>query len=173
MFFFLPSFRFLLSVSKLVLQCIDVELRSGRDALGWELRLIDRFEVTGEIAATGAHLCRSRTNHVIIDLGHPGGELLSSDFETRQTLWHSSPFPAGKQRSDLLVFMGDWAQHRIGSWNKDQQIALQLIERHLLTGGRFVFRQFVEAHQLHRLLRFRNFYAQQFIETLLAFRERE
>ena len=93
--------------------------------------------------------------------------------QTRQALRYSPAFPAGKQRSDLLVFTPNRSQHRIGLGNKEQQIAFQLIERHLFTGGKFVLRKFVQAHQLHRLLGFRNFHAQQFIKTLLAFRERE
>ena len=138
-----------------------------------ELRLIHCFEVTGEIAAAAVHLCRFEPIQIVVDLGHARGELLSSKLQTRQTLRYSTAFPAGKQRNDLLVFTANRAQHRIGLGNEEHQIAFQLIERHLLTGGKFVLRQFVQAHQLHWLFRFRNFHAQQFIKALLAFSERE
>jgi hypothetical protein len=57
--------------------------------------------------------------------------------------------------------------------NKEQQIAFQLVERQLLTGGQFVLRELVQPHHLHRLVGLRDLEAQQFIEAPLAFGERE
>jgi hypothetical protein len=67
---------------------------------------------------------------------------------------------------------GQSAQHRIGLGNKDQQIAFQLIERHLLTAESLCCASSSKRTSFPAS-GFRNFYTQQFIETLLAFRERE
>src|SRR5436309_15172344 len=96
-----------------------------------------------------------------------------SGSETQQALRHPPSFSAREERCDLLVFTGDWAHNRISLGNKEEQIALQLLERHLLTGGRFVLREFVEAYCLDRLVRFQDFEAQQFVQTPLTFSEGE
>src|SRR5438094_8107714 len=82
-------------VFELILQ--GVHIHRERIAPPWrlELRLIHSFEVTREIAAAALHLRRFEPVHVIVNLAHPRGELLTSDVETRQTLWYSPPFSAG------------------------------------------------------------------------------
>ena len=73
-------------IFKLVLQGVYVHRQRIVSPWRLQLRLIDGFEITSEIAAAAVHLCRFEPVQVIVDLGHPRGELLSSELQTRQAL---------------------------------------------------------------------------------------
>ena len=135
--------------------------------------MIDGFEIIGEIAAAVLHLSRFEPVHVIVNVAHPGGKLLVSGLQTRQTLHDASPLTAGKQCGDFAVFTRDWTQNRIRLNNKHEQLMAKIIQRHFFLCRRFALGEFGHTGQLGRPIRFGSFHLQQFTKTPLAFDKRE